>query len=280
MKMNKKVLLAAPIKEQLLTQLTAKISEINTPLKLVIFQIEPTPESQIFLASKQRLAKQLGILSEVITYDSSTPEEDIIAMIEQKNKEEQTTGIMIQKPVSTNYDYQKLIHHIDPRKDIEGVTSIHQKNHELIAPTARSVLAFIEYYHIDLLHQNVVIVGRSNIVGMPLYQILRQQTQVNLCGRDTPNAKELIQQADILIIAVGKKYWLKEEMVKPNCIIIDVGTNYENGHLYGDVCWEEVYPKVRMITPVPKGVGALTSIMLLDNVVKAYYLQQESNKRG
>lgn len=276
--MEEKVLLAKPIKEHMFTQLNTKISEIKQPLKLVVFQIEPTPESQIFLASKQRLANQLGILCEVIHYPISTSEEQIIARIEQANKDHSVTGIMIQKPIPSKYDYQNLIDHIEPKKDVEGVTKSQQQTQTLIAPTARSVLAFIEYYHIPIKDQTIVIIGRSNIVGMPLYQILHNQTQVYLCGHNTPNIQEIIQKGNLIIIAIGEKEWLRGDMINPNCTVIDVGTNYENNRIYGDVCWEEVYPKVQKITPVPKGVGALTSLMLMDNIVRAYSLQQESKK--
>lgn len=276
--MEEKILFAKPIKEHLITQLSMKLSEIKQPLKLVIFQIDPTPESQIFLASKQRLAKQLGILCEVINCSMAISEEKIIKMIEKANKDPNVTGIMIQKPVPSKYDYQNLIDHIQPKKDVEGVTKSQQQTRNLIAPTARSVLAFIEYYHIPIKDQTIVIIGRSNIVGMPLYQILQNQTQVYLCGRNTPNIKEIIQKGNLIIIAIGEKEWLRGEMINSNCAIIDVGTNYENNRIYGDVCWEEVYPKAQKITPVPKGVGALTSLMLMDNVVRAYFLQQESGK--
>ncbi len=276
--MEEKILFAKPIKEHLITQLSMKLSEIKQPLKLVIFQIDPTPESQIFLASKQRLAKQLGILCEVINCSMAISEEKIIKMIEKANKDPNVTGIMIQKPVPSKYDYQNLIDHIQPKKDVEGVTKSQQQTRNLISPTARSVLAFIEYYHIPIKDQTIVIIGRSNIVGMPLYQILQNQTQVYLCGRNTPNIKEIIQKGNLIIIAIGEKEWLRGEMINSNCAIIDVGTNYENNRIYGDVCWEEVYPKAQKITPVPKGVGALTSLMLMDNVVRAYFLQQESGK--
>lgn len=276
--MEEKVLLAKPIKEYMFTQLNKKISEIKQPLKLVIFQIEPNPESKIFLASKKRLAKQLGIQCEVIQYSISISEEEVIAKIEEVNKDNSVTGIMIQKPIPSKYDYQTLIDHIEPTKDVEGVTKSQQQTKNLIAPTARSILAFMEYYQIPIKGQTIVIIGRSNIVGMPLYQILHNQTKVYLCGRDTKNIKEIIRKGNLIVIAIGEKEWLRGDMINPNCTIIDVGTNYENNRIYGDVCWEEVYPKVEKITPVPKGVGALTSLMLMDNVIKAYLLQQESKK--
>lgn len=245
---------------------------IKHDLTLAVIQIGNFKENNLYLRNKKKLAQELGVKIIELSYQESNSKEEIIHKIVELNLDNNINGIMIQKPILEKFDYQELVDYIDDRKDIDGVTTSNQEriknNQEAIIPcTVRSVLKVLEEYQILLKNRKIVIVGKSNLIGMPLYHILKRDNHVILCDSKTENLKEKIKEGEIIITAIGKANYFDEAYFKSGQIVIDVGTNYVNQELVGDVCFLSVKDIVSMITPVPGGIGQLTSIYLFWNLI-------------
>lgn len=251
--------------------------EIKEKLTLVVIQIGDFEENELYLKNKKKIAVELGVeLIELKCYQSNSKEE-IIAKILELNSNENITGIMLQKPILANFDYQELVDYIDYKKDIDGVTKINCErlnNNEscLIPCTARAVLKVLEEYQISTYNKKISIIGKSNLVGMPLYHILKDKSKVILCDSKTDNLKDKIQQSDIVITAIGKANYFNNTYFKDGQVIVDVGTNYLDGRLVGDVNSSLITDNI-YITPVPGGIGQLTPIYLFWNLIEAKKLQ-------
>ena len=253
---------------------------INSKLTLAVIQIGYFQENDIYLRSKRKLAQNLGIELIEINYNESTPKEEIIEKILELNENLDITGIMIQKPILKKFDYQELVNYMYYKKDVDGVTKENQerllKGKSCMIPcTARAVLKVLEEYNILLKNRKIVIIGKSNLVGIPLYQILRKDNQVTLCDSKTENLKEIMKNAEIIISAIGKAKYFTDEYFKEGQIVMDVGTNDLDGRIVGDVDFESVKNIVSMITPVPGGVGQLTPIYLFWNLIETTKLLME-----
>ena len=201
-------------------------------------------------------------------------EEEFIANFENVKKNNEITGIMFQQPLSNHLF--KLINEIPAKKDIEGIGDINMgklflgKKDTNIPCTRRAVIETLDFYNIDLAGKNVTIVGRSNIVGKPLIpQILNKNATVTVCHSKTKNIDEILRKSDVIIMAIGKARFLKKEMIKKDTVIIDVGINFENGKMVGDVDFEDIKEKAYAITPVPGGIGVVTNSLLIDNIIKS-----------
>lgn len=204
----------------------------------------------------------------------SSSEEEFIRNFNEVKQNEEITGIMFQQPLSKNL--QELINQIPPQKDIEGISDMSMgklflgKENVNIPCTSAAVMEVFDFYNIDLTGKNVVVVGRSNIVGKPLIpQLLNKNATVTVCHSKTKNIEEILINADIIIMAIGKAKFLKKEMIKENAILIDVGINFENGKIVGDIDFEDVKEKAFAITPVPGGIGVITNALLIDNIIKS-----------
>ena len=204
---------------------------------------------------------------------ANTEEEFKKNFIEAKVSNE-ITGIMCQQPLPRSlFD---LINTIPLEKDIEGITHeslgkvfVGEKNVN-IPCTSKAVIETLDYYNIDLTGKNVVIVGRSNIVGKPLIpQLLEKNATVTICHSKTTNIAEILKRADVVIMAIGKAKFLKKEMIKDGAILIDVGINFQNGKICGDIDFEDVKEKAYAITPVPGGIGVVTNALLIDNIINS-----------
>lgn len=193
----------------------------------------------------------------------------------EKNKE--ITGIMFQQPLPK--ECQKLINQIPAEKDIEGISFLSMGKlfigeEGLIPCTSEAVIKTIEYYNIDLTGKKVTIVGRSNIVGKPLIpQLLNKNATVTICHSKTQDIDKVLQNSDVIIMAIGKANFLKKDMVKKDAIILDVGINCIDGKIYGDVDFEDIKEKAAMCTPVPGGIGVVTNALLISNIIKSASLQ-------
>ena len=201
-------------------------------------------------------------------------EEEFIANFENVKKNNEITGIMFQQPLPNHLF--KLINEIPAKKDIEGIGDINMgklflgKKDTNIPCTRRAVIETLDFYNIDLAGKNVTIVGRSNIVGKPLIpQILNKNATVTVCHSKTKNIDEILRKSDVIIMAIGKARFLKKEMIKKDAVIIDVGINFENGKMVGDVDFEDIKEKAYAITPVPGGIGVVTNSLLIDNIIKS-----------
>ena len=202
--------------------------------------------------------------------------EELLQTIEMLNKREDIHGILLQSPIPKHLDILTAFESIDFRKDVDGFHPINigrltLNRQTFISCTPHGVMRLLEEYHVEVAGANVVIVGRSNIVGKPLAQcMLNKDATVTICHSKTKDLKELTKKADIIVMAIGKANFLTADMIKQNAVVIDVGINrLDTGKLVGDVNFPEVYQKASYITPVPGGVGPMTIAMLIHNVVVA-----------
>jgi len=259
--------------------LKEKVALLEEKPKLVVFQIGNEEASNVYVHNKKRACEEVGMLCDVRKYDSIT-EEKLLIEIEQCNQDPLISGILVQLPLPNLFHEETIMNAIVPWKDVDGLTVFNQgcfvKRQEGMLPcTPKGIVKLLEMNHIDIFSKNVVIVGRSNLVGIPLaHLLLSKNATVTICHSKTKELSFYTRQADILIVAIGKANYIKADMVKEGAVVIDVGINRIDGKLYGDVAYDEVAPKCSYITPVPGGVGPMTIASLLENV----YLCKEKSR--
>lgn len=274
-----KIINCLEIRDKIKSELKTKINEIPTKLKLVVVQVGDDPASNVYIKNKKKLCEELGILCEHKKFLEIT-EQDLIQEIDNLNNDKTVTGILVQLPLPPEIDETKIIEKISPLKDVDGLTSqnmgkLFTGNKALVPCTALGIIKMLEYLNIDLQGLNVTVVGRSKLVGLPLIALLlNKNCTVTVCHSKTKNLPEKTKKADALIVAVGQKELITKDYVKDDAIVIDVGINRYQNKLYGDCNFNELLPKCKYITPVPGGVGLLTVIMLINNIIEAYYLQK------
>lgn len=277
--MMNKIINGKEIREALKQELQDKINKISESLKLVVIQVGDDPASNVYIKNKKKLCEELGILCEHKKFLEIT-EQDLIQEIDNLNNDKTVTGILVQLPLPSEIDETKIIEKISPLKDVDGLTSqnmgkLFTGNKALVPCTALGIIKMLEYLNIDLQGLNVTVVGRSKLVGLPLIALLlNKNCTVTVCHSKTKNLQEKTKNADVLIVAVGQKELITKDYVKDDAIVIDVGINRYQNKLYGDCNFNELLPKCKYITPVPGGVGPLTVIMLINNIIEAYYLQK------
>jgi len=244
--------------------------------KLAVIMVGDNPASKVYVKNKSKACEEVGIEYEEFLLDENTTQKDLISLIEQLNEREDVSGILLQSPIPAHLDINEAFRTISPKKDVDGfhpvsVGKLTLGQDTFVSCTPYGVIKMFEEYNIDLEGKNVVIIGRSNIVGKPLIQCcLNKNATVTVCHSRTKDLAEHTKRADIVIVAIGKAKFLKEDMVKDGAVVIDVGINRgEDGKLCGDVDLENVSRKASYITPVPGGVGPMTIAMLMNNVIKA-----------
>ena len=263
-------------------KLKKEIKSLNEKLTLCVIEIGENEASKIYINQKEKKCNELGINFKLIKFNENELESNIEKEIINLNRDSNITGIIIQLPVSNKYNINKLINLIDPNKDVDGLTNenkIKLLNEEkgLIPCTPLGIIELLKVYNIKVKGKSISIIGRSDLVSKPLFHmLLNMDATVTMCHSKTKNLKSFTKNADILISATGKPHIIKKDMVKDNSIIIDVGISRVNNILYGDVDFNNVKDKVKYITPVPGGVGPMTIIMLMKNVLEAYKKQKNS----
>ena len=269
------------IREEKIEQFSKQIKEINDNLKLVVIQVGNNESSNIYIKNKNKLCNRVGILFEHVKYDSVT-ENELISKIEELNNDNTVTGILVQLPLPKEINEKKVIDSINPLKDVDGLTTsnignLFSGNKGIVPCTAAGILELINSQGINLEGANVVIVGRSRLVGLPtMALLLRKNATVTVCHSKTKDLKEKTREADILVVATGKKGLITEEYVKDGAVVIDVGISRVEGKIYGDCDFVNIKDKCQAITPVPGGVGPLTVTMLIHNIIEAYNLQKNN----
>ena len=269
--------------KELAKDIKAKIKAEIDDIKR-IYNVNPTvasilvgdnQASQVYLNSQIKSYQDLGIGVQKYFFSKEISEAYLLNLIDKLNKDTEVDGIMINLPPQISAT--KVLNRIKLIKDVDGFKAenlglLFQNNEDFISPsTPAGIMALIEGYNIDLEGKDVVVVGRSNIVGKPVAAlVLNNHGTVTICNSHTRNLAEKTKNADVLISAVGKPKFITEDMVKEGAVVIDVGINRVNGKLEGDVDFENVQKKASHITPVPGGVGALTVAMLLSNILKSF----------
>lgn len=251
---------------------------------LAVIQIGDNKASKIYVRNKQKACEDSLIKFIDIKFSDTISEEVVIDEIRRLNNDISVNGILVQLPLPFGFDEGKIINTIDPLKDVDGLTypnvgNLVLENECLVSCTPMGVMELLKMYNVELSGKNVCIIGRSNLVGKPLIQLLlREDATISVCHSKSKNIKDYTKRADVLIVAAGHPNLITKDMVREGSVIIDVGINKENDCLCGDVSFDEVSKKASLITPVPGGVGPMTVACLLKNVVKAYKIQNGLRK--
>lgn len=242
---------------------------------LVVISVGDDPASKVYVAQKEKCANYIGINYKHLHFDSIETN-DLISKIKELNNDNEISGIIVQLPLPKGMPEELIVNTIAKEKDVDGLTYVSAgellNNRDcLVSCTPKGIMYLLEKENISLASKNVVVIGRSILVGKPMFNLLiNANATVTLCHSKTKDLEKITKKADILIVAIGKKQFITKEYVKKGAIVIDVGINRDNGKLYGDVAFDDVYDKVKKITPVPGGVGPMTVVMLMENVIKAY----------
>ncbi|AHX74649.1 bifunctional methylenetetrahydrofolate dehydrogenase/methenyltetrahydrofolate cyclohydrolase [Streptococcus agalactiae] len=243
---------------------------------LAVILVGDNPASQVYVRNKERSALESGFKSETLRLSESISQEELIDIIHQYNEDKSIHGILVQLPLPQHINDKKIILAIDPKKDVDGFHPMNTghlwSGRPMMVPcTPAGIMEMFREYHVDLEGKHAVIIGRSNIVGKPMAQLLLDKNAtVTLTHSRTRNLSEVTKEADILIVAIGQGHFVTKDFVKEGAVVIDVGMNRdENGKLIGDVVFEQVAEVASMITPVPGGVGPMTITMLLEQTYQA-----------
>ena len=268
--------------EKILDIVNVKIEKMNASSffikpHLVVILVGNNPASRIYVNNKKKAAEKVGIKSTIIEFGVDVTEQELLNKIYELNNDPSVTGILVQLPLPKHIDKNKVILAISPKKDVDG---FHPENVGKLAvglepyfypATPQGIIMLLDEYNIPIEGKNAVVIGRSNIVGKPMAQmLLRRNATVTICHSYTNDLDEIIKTADIVVSAVGKKI-VRCKMVKKNSCVIDVGIFRDaNGNITGDVDFEFVSPSCGFITPVPGGVGPMTIASLMFNASKVY----------
>jgi len=255
-----------------------ELEKINPKRKLGVLKVGNDTGSSYYLRSIIKKADKVGIPVESLELSKETPEKDIKKFLGEMVKKGEVAGILILEPLPKNINITDLIELIGKDLDVEGMHPYNlgkllMGNPTIIPSTPGAVLELMKYYDIDPTGKGTVIIGRSNVVGKPLANLLLRKAKlgnatVTVCHSRTKEIKNISKKADILIVAIGQAEFVNDEFVKEGAIVIDVGTNEKDGKMVGDVHFESVEKKAMAITPVPGGVGSITTAMLLSNLYK------------
>lgn len=261
-------------------KLTGRIKKLAIKPKLVIIQIGNLAESNTYIKNKKAYALKIGAIAIHKKYPNNVKESKIISYISKNNRDSSVHGVMVQLPAPKHFDIEKVLESIDPKKDVDGLTSINTKrlfdnNEAFIPATAKGIIGLLEEYKIKLTGTKIVIVGQSSLVGRPaMLALLNKNATVTMCHKNTKGLEKETRRADILITAVGYPKLITRKHVSRNQVVVDIGINIvKNKKIVGDVDYENVRKIVKAITPVPGGVGPMTVASLFQNLFRAYSLQ-------
>jgi len=291
---EEKLLKGKPVAEAVYQRVTTDLEKLKTRgilPKLTVILVGNDPASKVYVGRKEKTSKKLGMDSETIYLPEETTEQELLDLISRLNDDPQVHGILVQLPLPQHIDEQKVILHIHPDKDVD---CFHPRNVGLLVSgdpyvlpcTPAGIVEILKYYKIEVQSKHAVVIGRSNIVGKPMANLLLQKNEhanatVTVVHSRTKDLAEHTRRADILIAAMGRPRFVTADMIKEGAVVIDVGINRvaadnEKGYaLVGDVDYERALPRVAAITPVPGGVGPMTIAMLLHNTVLAARRRRE-----
>lgn len=271
------------IAKKVCDDLKSKISILKTAPQLAVILVGDNEASQIYVRNKQKKAAEIGIDCHIIELSSSVGQNALLNTIDELNANPHINGIIVQLPLPEHLDKHCIINHISPKKDVDGFTPYNNGllsyNHPdcIISATPKGVLHLLQSTGTILKGKHAVIIGRSNIVGRPMAQLLlNHDCTTTITHAQTINLEQITQTADIIISACGQPKMITADWIKDDAIVIDVGINRMDNKICGDIDFESVKEKASFITPVPGGVGPMTIAMLLKNTYEAY-LKQQSN---
>lgn len=287
-----KILYGKPVAKQIYQRIKSQLEKYEVKPKLVVVILGNDPAAEFYVSNLEKKGRKIGI--DVITskFDTNITQQNLLLYIQNLNSDDTINGIMIQKPLPAHIDENAVTLAIEPQKDMDafhplnlGKMFLNQKG--FIPSTPAAVLQLMKFYEIETNGKNIVVLGRSDIVGKPLSLLLLRKDEtgnatVTVCHSRTKNLETITRSADILIAAIGKARFVQPDMIKNDSIIIDVGVNLihdptKGSRYVGDVAFEECSQKAAMITPVPGGVGTVTTAMLLQNVFISFKNKKNDN---
>lgn len=267
--------IAAQIKQELKEQVQ-QLAKDNITVTLAVIQVGQDPASCVYVRNKQRTCEELGIRSLSYELEETTSEEKLLSLIQELNAREDVDGILVQLPLPGHINEKDVLNAIDPAKDVDGfhpynVGALSCGEEGFVPGTPAGIIELLKRSDIRIDGKECVVIGRSNIVGKPIAQLLLAENgTVTIAHSHTVNLKEVTKRADILVVAIGKRQMIDAEYVKPGAAVIDVGIHRDEANrLCGDVDYESVFPVASAITPVPGGVGPMTIAMLMKNCIES-----------
>lgn len=267
--------LAGRIKSDVAQEAKTLTQEMGRPPGLAVVLVGQDPGSLTYVGSKRRVSRELGLASFAYDLPDTTPEAELLALVEELNHREDVDGILVQLPLPRHIHADKVIEAISPDKDVDGLHPINlgwllAGHPRFVSCTPAGVMELIKTTDIEIAGKKAVVVGRSNMVGKPIAQLLLMaNATVTMCHSRTEDLAQECSQADILVVAIGRKQCILGDWIKPGAVVIDVGINRDESGLHGDVDFEQARLKAGHITPVPGGVGPMTISMLMANTLKA-----------
>lgn len=277
--MDNKIISGKELAANIKTEIKLEVEKLNLEgifPKLSVIIVGENPASLSYVRGKHKDCAECGIISDNIAFPETVTQEELLTEIKKLNNDKSVHGILVQLPLPNHIDEYEIINSIAPEKDVDGFTAINVGNMNIgkdcFAPcTPQGCMDMLDYAGIDLAGKDLVVIGRSNIVGKPVATLaLQRSATVTICHSKTKNIAEKTRNADVVIVAVGKAGFLTGDMIKEGSVIIDVGINRnENGKLCGDADFDSCVKVASKITPVPGGIGLLTRANLLKNTVKS-----------
>lgn len=270
------------LSKKLFEEMASTIQKSKISPGLTVILVGKDPASAVYVRNKHQACEKVGIRSTVLELPESTTQNDLVRIIEKLNADQDVHGILVQLPLPKHINSEDVLGQVSEHKDVDGFHTMNAGKlfrglKSLVPCTPKGVMRLLEEYKVPVKGKNAVVIGRSNIVGKPMANLLLDKdATVTICHRSTPNMEELCRAADIVVAAVGKLELVKASWIKPGACVVDVGINRKaDGKLAGDVAFDEVSKKAGWITPVPGGVGPMTIAMLLENTIEAFHNQNK-----
>jgi len=267
---------ASQIKENIVAEVRSLKQKTGKTPGLAVVLVGDDHASAVYVRTKNKTCKNLGFQSFENILPANTSESTLLGLIDELNKDERVSGILVQLPLPSHISSYKILEAINPQKDVDGfhlenIGRLVTGNATFKPCTPEGIIQLLDHYKVDVEGKNAVVLGRSNIVGKPIsLLLLERNATVTICHSRTKNLSAITKSADILIAAIGKPNFVTDDMVKDDVVIIDVGINRVNDKLIGDVDYQSVSKKASLITPVPGGVGPMTIAVLMANTLQAF----------
>ena len=269
-------LISQTVRSEVAARVKARVEAGLRAPGLAVVLVGEDPASQVYVGSKRRACEEVGFVSKSFDLPASSSEEELLALIDELNNDDEIDGILVQLPLPAGIDTTHVLERIHPEKDVDGfhpynVGRLAQRIPKLRSCTPKGIITLLDRYNIDLRGKHAVVVGASNIVGRPMtLELLLAGCTTTTCHRFTKDLESHVRQADVVVVAVGKPNFIPGEWIKKGAVVIDVGINrLDSGKLVGDVEYDKARENASFITPVPGGVGPMTVASLIENTMLA-----------
>ncbi|HCH3861300.1 bifunctional methylenetetrahydrofolate dehydrogenase/methenyltetrahydrofolate cyclohydrolase FolD [Vibrio parahaemolyticus] len=269
-------LISQTVRSEVAARVKARVAAGLRAPGLAVVLVGEDPASQVYVGSKRRACEEVGFVSKSFDLPASTSEEELLALIDELNNDNEIDGILVQLPLPAGIDTTHVLERIHPEKDVDGfhpynVGRLAQRIPKLRSCTPKGIITLLDRYNIELRGKHAVVVGASNIVGRPMtLELLLAGCTTTTCHRFTKDLESHVRQADVVVVAVGKPNFIPGEWIKKGTVVVDVGINrLDSGKLVGDVEYDKARESASFITPVPGGVGPMTVASLIENTMLA-----------